>query len=335
MAAAQGAGAVELHGAVDDVLRGLRGEELRHRRAQRDVGGARVVRRRRPVDHEAGGVGAQGHLGDVVGDGLEAGEGAAERLAAGGVREGRVEGGLRHADRERAHAGPEEVEGAHGDPEPAVGLAEDVGVGDGDAVEAEGADRVRGEHVERGAGEAGAVGGEQERGHAAGARAGGGAGEEGVEVRLGGVGDPALLTGEPPAAGAGAVRLGRQGEGGRVGARAGLAEREGGHRRALAHRGQPAGALLFRAVGVHGVGAQPLEGEGRLGLRAGVGEGFAHQAQVEGAGGEQPGQEPEPAEFGDEGTVDPAGLPLVGEGAQVLGREGAELRASGDLFRFE
>ena len=68
----------------------------------------------------------------------------------GGVGEGRVQGRLGHADREGADARPEQVQRAHGDPESAVGFAEHVVRGDRYGVEGEGADGVRGEHVEGG-----------------------------------------------------------------------------------------------------------------------------------------------------------------------------------------
>ena len=110
----------------------------------------------------------------------------------------RVEGRLRHADGERADAGPEQVEGVHRDPEALVRLAQEVVGGDRDAVEDQRADGVRREHVERLAGEPGAVGGDGEGGDAARAGAAG-PGEDGVEVGLGRVGDPALLAGQPPA----------------------------------------------------------------------------------------------------------------------------------------
>ena len=48
----------------------------------------------------------------------------AERLALAGVRDGGVERGLRHADRERADARPEEVERAMATPKPSSTLAE-------------------------------------------------------------------------------------------------------------------------------------------------------------------------------------------------------------------
>lgn len=69
-------------------------------------------------------------------------------LAAGGGGEGGVEGGPGHAGGERADARAEEVEGTHGYAETPVGDAEDVVGGDGDGVEVEGAEGMRGERVE-------------------------------------------------------------------------------------------------------------------------------------------------------------------------------------------
>ncbi|CAM5697458.1 hypothetical protein SVIOM342S_06111 [Streptomyces violaceorubidus] len=84
---------------------------------------------------------------------------------------------------------------------------------------------------------------------------------------------------------------------------------------------------------VHGVGAQALEGEGGLGLRAGVGQGLPHQTQVERTRGEQAGQQAEGAEFRDQGSVDAARLAFLGERAQPFGGEGAQLLAPGKLCR--
>ncbi|GAA3214368.1 hypothetical protein GCM10020256_15150 [Streptomyces thermocoprophilus] len=149
----------------------------------------------------------------------------------------------------------------------------------------------------------------------------------------GGVGDPALVAGEPPAAGT--VGLGPQAQCRRVGARVGFGEGEGGNRRAVGDGGQPALALGGGAVGVDGVGAEALEGEGGLGLGAAMGEGLPHQAQVERAGREEAGEQAEAAQFGDEGPVDPAGVALLGERAQPVGGQGAQLGAPGGLCRFE
>lgn len=321
MAALQGAGAVQLDGGVDDVLGGLGGEELRHRGALRHVGGARVVRRRGRVDHEAGRLGAQGEIGHLVRDRLEVLQLAAERVAPGGVGERRVERGLRHADGEGADTRAEEVQGGHGDAEAAVRFAEHVVGGDRDRVEVEGADGVRGQHVQGGAGESGAVGGDQERGDSARSGVRGRTGEDGVEVGLGGVRDPGLLADEAPASGA--VGLGAQCEGRGVGAGARLAEREGRDGGAVTDARQPVRALGVGAVRVHGVRAQPLEGERGLGLRAGAGEGLAHQAQVEGPGAEQPFQKAEPAELGDERPVHLPRFALLGKGREPLGGERA------------
>ncbi len=86
---------------------------------------------------------------------------------------------------------------------------------------------------------------------------------------------------------------------------------------------------------VHRVGAQALEGERGLGLGAVLGQGLPHQAQIQGTGGEQAGEQPEVAEFGEQRPVDAARLALVGERAQPFGGHGAQLGTPGDLLRFE
>ncbi|GBP98803.1 hypothetical protein SSP531S_01960 [Streptomyces spongiicola] len=83
------------------------------------------------------------------------------------------------------------------------------------------------------------------------------------------------------------------------------------------------------------VGAESLEGEGGLGFGAAVGEGFAHQAEVERSCAEQPFQEAEFAECGKEWAVDAAGFALLREGAQSLRGEAAQFGAPGGLCRFE
>ena len=67
VAASQRPRAVQLDGRVDDVLRGLGGQQLRHRGAPRDTVGPFVVRRRRRVHHQPGRLRAHRHLGDLVG----------------------------------------------------------------------------------------------------------------------------------------------------------------------------------------------------------------------------------------------------------------------------
>ncbi len=84
-------------------------------------------------------------------------------------------------------------------------------------------------------------------------------------------------------------------------------------------------------MGVDRVGAQALEGERGLRLGAGVGEGLPHQTEVEGAGGEQAGEQALLAEFRDQGTIDVARFALLREGAQPVRGQGAQLRTPGDL----
>lgn len=332
MATLQRTRAVELDGRVDDGLRRLRREELRHRGAPGHIGGAVVVRLGRRVHQQPGRLGAGRHLGDLVGDGLEVLERAAERRAACGVLDRGVEGRLRHADGEGADAGTEQVEGVHGNAEAAVGLAEHVVPGDPYAVEGQGPDRVRREHLQRLSAEPRPVGRYEEGGHPTGARALGGAGEDGAEVGLGGVGDPALLAGQPPSF---AVRFGPQREGGRVRAGVRLAQREGGDGAARDDLGEPS-FLLGAGAGLDDrVRAEALEGECGLGLGAAVGERFAQQAQFQRARSEEAGEEAALAESGDQGAVHPARFALLRQRAERLGRQGAQLRTPGGLCRIE
>lgn len=84
-------------------------------------------------------------------------------------------------------------------------------------------------------------------------------------------------------------------------------------------------------MGVDGVGTEALEGEGRLRLRAGVGEGLPHQAEVEGTGGEQPFQQAQSTEFRDQRTVHMPRLGLLRERAQPFRGQGTQLRTAGGL----
>lgn len=84
-----------------------------------------------------------------------------------------------------------------------------------------------------------------------------------------------------------------------------------------------------------GVGTEALEGKGRLRLRAGVREGFPHEAQVQRAGGEQALQEAQSAQFSEQRTVHTARLALLREWAQPFRGEGAQLRTPGGLGWFE
>ena len=99
-------------------------------------------------------------------DRLQLAERSAEGLPLVRVRDGRVEGRLRHPDRERADTGPEQVEGAHRHREAPVRLSEQVGALDPHTVEDEPADRVRRQHVEMVTAEAFSVAGDDEGGDA-------------------------------------------------------------------------------------------------------------------------------------------------------------------------
>ena len=80
----------------------------------------------------------QHHLevGDLEGDALLAADRAAEGLPLAGVLDAQVEAGLDAADRERGDGDPAVVEGGEELREAAAALAEQVGLGDTDVVEA-------------------------------------------------------------------------------------------------------------------------------------------------------------------------------------------------------
>ena len=85
------------------------------------------------------------------------------------------------------------------------------------------------------------------------------------------------------------------------------------------------------------VRAEPLQGERRLGLRAGVGEGLAQQAQVEARReAKSRSQQAEFAERGDERAVDAARFALLGERAQPFGGQArAAPRTTAALCRLQ
>lgn len=279
-------------------------------------------------DQEPGRLGAGGHLGHLVRDGLEVLERRPEGAAVRGVFQGRVERGACHADRERPDAGAEEVQGVHGHPESPAGLTQHVVGAHRYTVEVQCPDGVRGQHVECLAGEPRPVGGHEEGGDATGSVALPRPGEDGVEVGLGGVGDPALLAGEPPAVTTGGRPCG-EGEGSRVGPRARLAEREGGDGAAGAHLGEPARALGLGSRQADRTGSEALERERGLRLRAAARQRLAQQAEIERTRAEEPVQEPQSAERGDERAVDLARLALLGERAEFLTGECVQLFAPG------
>ena len=178
--------------------------------------------------------------------------------------------------------GPEQVEGAHRHREAAADLAEHVVGGDPDPVEDQAADRVRGEHVERLAGEPVGVAGHGERGARRGRRRGAGPREHGVDVGVGCVGDPGLLAVQPP----GPVAVGGrgQGQGGGVRPGAGLGEREGGDRGPGHDRGDPALHQRRRTGLEDRIAAQPLQGQRGLGLGGDGRQRLAQQAELQRGG---------------------------------------------------
>jgi hypothetical protein len=120
MPALQRSCAVQLYGLVHHELRGLGREQLRHRGPAGQVLFASVIRGRCGVHEQPSGFGAGGHFRQRMRDSLLLRQRSAERLSRRGVVHRRVQRGLRHADRERADARPEQVQSPHGDGETAV-----------------------------------------------------------------------------------------------------------------------------------------------------------------------------------------------------------------------
>src|SRR2546428_4771816 len=81
--------------------------------------------------------------------GLELLDRPAERLPAGGMHDGGIEGGLRHPNDGGADAWPKEIEGPHRELEAAVDLAEDLLLHHENAIQLETADRMRRHQVHR------------------------------------------------------------------------------------------------------------------------------------------------------------------------------------------
>ena len=319
MPALEPARTVQLDRLVDHPLRRLGREELGLRGAGRDLGAVRRSSLSRPVVRSSGsayeqpaGLDPGRHLGQRVLRGLLVDQPATEQLPLGRPGQARVERGLGHADRERADARPEQVEGPHRDAEPLVDLAEDVVPGDPDPVEVDGAEGVRRHHVQALAAQARAVAAHRERRHAPRPGARCGAGEEGVDVGVGGVGDPGLGAVQRPAV---TVRPCLEGEGGGVRAGVGLGECERGYDVAAHDAGQPAlaGGLVARLE--DRVGAEALKSQRRLGLRVDLREPLAEQAQlhrgrvagwVAGLATEEGPEQAELAQPGDQRPVDRA-----------------------------
>ncbi len=184
-------------------------------------------------------------------------------MALSGVGDSRVQRGLRHADGERTDTGPEQVERSHRHREAVVQLTEQLPRPHRHAVEGQPADRVRRQHVQVLAGQAGSVARDDERADATGTRVGCRPREHRVEVGLGGVGDPRLLAGQPPS---GAVGLGAELQRAGVGPGTGLGQGECRHRIAGGDRRNPPLHLFVRTGQQHRVGSQTLQRQRGLGL---------------------------------------------------------------------
>ncbi len=303
---------VQLHGLVDHPLGALGGEELGLRGGRGDLVRRRagVVRRGCSAHQKAAGLDPRRHLGQRVLGRLQVDQLPTEELAFPGPGQAGVECGLTHAHGEGADAGAEQVQRPHRDAEAPVDLAEQIVRRDADAVEVERAERMRGEHVETLTREARSVARNRERRDAAGASACRGAGEHGVDVGIGRVGDPGLGAVQRPAV---AVRPRLERERAGVGTRVGLGQRERRDDVTARDAGDPAVTGDVGPGLEDRVGPESLEGEG--GLRFGVdrGEHLAEQAQLHGGriarglvrrSPEEPAQEPGPSQCLDQGPVD-------------------------------
>ena len=120
MGGLEAAGAMDLDCRVDHELGGFGGDQLG---GGRHPGQALVV----PsvmgggglIDHQTGRIDPDGHVGQLMGDALETGQRLTEGLAGGGMSNRHLQGGFRDPHREGSYRGPEQIEGPHGDPEPA------------------------------------------------------------------------------------------------------------------------------------------------------------------------------------------------------------------------
>ena len=194
MALAHAVAAVQLHGLVDDLLRLVGGEELRHRRLARHARGARILRPGGAIDEQRGGIDVERHVGEVALHHLQLGHRRAEQLSLGSAFQALVEGAAGKAERGGADRRAEHVEHRHGDLEAVARLADHGGGGDAHAVEGEPRQRMRRDDFQPlGDVEALRVGGHEEGRDALRAWRFAGAREDDIEVGDAAVGDPGLL----------------------------------------------------------------------------------------------------------------------------------------------
>ena len=140
VSALEGTGATHLDGDVDSELRGLGGEQLRHRGDGTDRRDAGVMRAGRRMHQDPCRLDSRGDRGELMGEALKSRQRLTERGAPRSVRNGGVERCLRDADSARADARAEEIEGAHGDSEPTIDIAKNVAGRNEHSVECEPAD---------------------------------------------------------------------------------------------------------------------------------------------------------------------------------------------------
>ena len=262
---------MDLNGRVDRLLRRLGGEELGHRRELGDRLEPAVVGGGGLEDEQPRGLDPGGDVGEPVGDRLEPGSGApkASRCAAWATARSSAARAMPTAKaptlgRKRSRVAiatekPRSTSPITAEPGTTTPSKRSRPIACG-AISRPTRRRARG------------VARDHEGGQAAGAVVGG-PGEDGVDVGLGGVGDPGLLAGQHEPV---AVRLGAQRQGGDVRAGARLGERERRHR--LAGR-EPRPPLVAKREP-----AEPLDRERRLGLGAVPRQPLPHQAELDGAG---------------------------------------------------
>src|SRR5688572_7988626 len=139
--------AEHLHGVRGDLHGGVAGPALGHGRLAGVAADALVHLARGVVDHQPAGMRLHRHVGQHELDALEGGDRLAELLALLGVADGGVERGLGDADGHGAGGRPRDVEGAHGDLEALPLGAEALSRGDRAVGEVQ-RDRRRGADAE-------------------------------------------------------------------------------------------------------------------------------------------------------------------------------------------
>ena len=140
--------AVQLHGAIDDALRRLGRDHFRHRGLAGDARGALVLGPGGAIDQQRRGVDLAGAVGDRRLRHLQIAERGAEQPAACGMCDGLVQRPAGEAERGGAHGRAEHVERRHGDLEALARLAQPIGQRNAHALEPQGRERMRRDHLD-------------------------------------------------------------------------------------------------------------------------------------------------------------------------------------------